>query len=149
MSWVFCATVRLHWLFSILATSCSSMPVLTWTRFFWNTQNIMNHMRAGPTQTLWRYASINQLAIKFSHGWSGLSLRGRGRGGGGRDLPQLLSAWPLATFIQCRKIEEKYKQEKPLAVWFPAFLLYISSNLKSWWQPCLALLCTWQSGGRI
>ena len=28
-------------------------------------------------------------------------------GGGGRGFSQLPSAWPLATFIQCRKIEAR------------------------------------------
>ena len=34
------------------------------------------------------------------------------------------------------KIEEKYNQKKPIAVWFPAYLLYLPSTLKSLWQPC-------------
>ena len=30
-----------------------------------------------------------------------------------------------------RKVEEKEKKKKPLAVWFPAYLLYFPSNIKS------------------
>ena len=30
------------------------------------------------------------------------------------------------------KIEEKQNQKKPLAVWFPTYLLYLPSNLESW-----------------
>ena len=37
-----------------------------------------------------------------------------------------------------RKIEEQENQKKPLAIWSPAYLLYLPGNLKSYWQPCLA-----------
>ena len=35
-----------------------------------------------------------------------------------------------------RKIEPK---EIPIAVWFPAYLLYLPGNLKSQWQPCICI----------
>ena len=33
------------------------------------------------------------------------------------------------------KIEDKYNHKKSLAVWLPAYLLYLLGNLKSKWQP--------------
>ena len=54
-----------------------------------------------------------------AYNFPGLLLRGRGQG-----FPQLVSS-------NCRKTEEKYNQTKFLAVWFPAYLLYLPGNLKS------------------
>ena len=55
---------------------------------------------------------------------SRLSLRG-----GDRGLPP--ATMNVAPGYLHRKIEEKYNQKKSLAVFFPAYLLYLSGNLKS------------------
>lgn len=50
-SWAYYAIVRSLSSFSTALTSFSSTPAQTWTKFCWNTQSIMNHTRAEPTQT--------------------------------------------------------------------------------------------------
>ena len=39
--------------------------------------------------------------------------------------------WGFAPATRNVNIEEKQNQKKPLAVWFPAYLLYLPGNLKS------------------
>ena len=55
---------------------------------------------------------------------AGLSLRG-----GGRGFPPVTKN--VASSVFHRKIKEKWNQKKFLAVCFSAYLLYLSSNLKS------------------
>ena len=62
----------------------------------------------------------------------GMSLRGGDRG----FPPATMNVAP--GYFQ-KNIEEKQNQKKPLAAWFPTNLLYLPSNLRSWWQPCFAL----------
>ena len=54
-----------------------------------------------------------------------LSLRG-----GGRGFP--LATMNVAPSYFLRKIEEKWNQNKSLAVLFPTYLLNLTSNLKSY-----------------
>ena len=60
------------------------------------------------------------------HTW--LSLRAGGQG----FPPGNKKVNPPGCFHE--KIEEKWNQKKSLAVWFPTYLLYLPSNLKSWQQ---------------
>ena len=55
---------------------------------------------------------------------AGLSLRA-----GGRGFPQGTISVVPGYFHW--KIAEKSNQKKPIAVWFPAYLLYFPGNLKS------------------
>ena len=74
--------------------------------------------------------------VAFYIAWAELSIRGGGRG---FSPASLLWTWPPATF------KGKEKKKEPLAVWFPAYLLYLPGTLKSYWQPwaCPRL---WNSG---
>ena len=55
---------------------------------------------------------------------TGLSLRA-----GGRGFSLAIKRMVPGYFYW--KIEEKYNQKKSLAIWFPAYLLYLPGNLKS------------------